>query len=186
MNKPIHVAITWQVKPGHEAGFQNALHEYLQESFSHTGVLGASMLAPMPNSPSPEIGILHTFASSRERDAFYASPLFRAWEERIKAMIAGEPVYREIHGLEVWFRPPQSPPAQWKMALLTWIAVWPVSMLAPAVLNPLIGSAVPQSVFAAAVAGGIVLVLTWVAMPLLIKVASGWLQPVPQPNKPKS
>lgn len=186
MNKPIHVAITWQVKPGHESEVQHALHEFLLKSFTHAGVQGVSMLFPMPVSPSSEIGGLLSFASFRERDAFYASLLFRTWEDRIKALIEGEPVYREMHRQEVWPNSPQNPPAQWKMALLTWIAVWPISTLAPAVLNPLIGSVVPQFAFAGAVAGVIVLVLTWVAMPLLVKVANGWLQPGPQSTKPMS
>ena len=38
----------------------------------------ASMLAPPPGSDSPEFGILRTFANEQERDAFYASALFKA------------------------------------------------------------------------------------------------------------
>ncbi len=35
-------------------------------------------------------------------------------------------------------------PQRWKMALLTWIAVWPVSMLVPAILKPVLGPNFPQ------------------------------------------
>lgn len=126
MNSAIHPAINLRIKPGRESEFQNALHEILRNCFANTGVLGARWLVPRPDSPSPETGILHTFASCRERHAFYASPLFRAWEERIKAIIGGKAPHRELHGLEVWFCSPEDPPAQWKRALLTWIAVWPV------------------------------------------------------------
>src|SRR5690242_2557425 len=165
MNEPIHVAITRKIKPGCEAEFQQALKEFFQSSFAHTGVQGASMLVPPPGSPSPEFGILRTFASARQRDDFYASPMFHAWEERIKPLTEGTPEYRELTGLEAWFRKPQNPPPRWKMALLTWIAVWPVSMAVPAALKPLIGQSVPSFIFAGAVAAGIVLVLTWGAMP---------------------
>ena len=177
MNEPIHVAITRKIKPGCEAEFQAALKEFFTTSFGHAGVQGASMLVPPPGSPSPEFGILRTFANTRERDDFYASPMFQAWEERIKPLIEGEAVYRDLNGLEAWFRSPHNPPPRWKMALLTWIAVWPVSMIVPMALNPLISQSVPKIVFAGAVAGGIVLVLTWVAMPLLVKLAKGWLHP---------
>jgi hypothetical protein len=34
---------------------------------------------------------------------------------------------------------------------------------------------VSNALFAGAVAGGIVLVLTWVAMPILVTLAKGWL-----------
>jgi antibiotic biosynthesis monooxygenase (ABM) superfamily enzyme len=128
MSAPVHVAITRRIKPGREAEFQAALQEFFKTSFAHTGVHGASMLVPPPGSTSPEFGILRTFANARQRDAFYASPMFQAWEERIQPLTEGTPEYRELTGLEAWFRNPRTPPPRWKMALLTWLAVWPVSM----------------------------------------------------------
>jgi antibiotic biosynthesis monooxygenase (ABM) superfamily enzyme len=175
MSQPIHVAITRKIKPGREAEFQAALQEFFQTSFAHIGVHGASMLVPPPGSPSPEFGILRTFANAQQRDDFYASPMFLAWEERIKPLTDGMPEYRELNGLEAWFRNPHNPPPRWKMALLTWIAVWPVSMAVPATLKPLIGQTVSNVVFAGTVAAGIVVVLTWIAMPLLVKVMKPWL-----------
>ena len=177
MNEAIHVAITRRIKPGCEAEFQQALKEFFQTSFAHRGVQGASMLVPPPGSSSHEYGILRTFASARERDDFYASPMFKSWEEKVQPLSEGEPVRRQLNGLEAWFRSPQNPPPRWKMALLTWVAVWPVSMAVPAALYPLIGQSVPNVLFAGAVAGGIVLVLTWAAMPILVTLAKGWLSP---------
>ena len=93
---PIHIAITRRVRPGCEAEFQRALQEFFQASFAHGGVLGASMLTPLPGSDSREYGILRTFASETERDAFYESPMFKAWEERARTLTEGEPVYRNF------------------------------------------------------------------------------------------
>jgi hypothetical protein len=46
---------------------------------------------------------------------------------------------------------------------------------------------VPNVIFAGAVAAGIVLALTWFAMPVLVKLARPWLQPenvpIPAQNK---
>jgi antibiotic biosynthesis monooxygenase (ABM) superfamily enzyme len=182
MNQSIHVAISRRIKPGHEAEFQAALREFFQTSFGQAGVRGASMLVPPPGSTSSEFGILRTFASEQEREDFYASPFFKAFDERVRPMTEGEPMHRELTGLEAWFRNAHNPPPIWKMALLTFIAVWPVSMIVPAVLTPLIGAKVPNVIFAGAVAGGIVLILTWVAMPILVKLAHGWLQPKRNPS----
>ncbi len=134
------------------------------------------MLTPAPGSPSNEFGILRTFSSQKERDAFYASDLFKCWLERIQPMVEGAPEYRQLTGLEAWFRGLNDPPT-WKMALLTWIAVWPVSMAVPAVLQPLIGQKVSDTIFAGVVAAGIVLVLTWIAMPVLVILVKPWLKP---------
>src|SRR5687768_3341412 len=113
---PIHVAITRRVRPGCEAEFQHALREFLQASFAHGGMLGASMLTPPPGLHSREYGILRTFADERERDEFYASPLFKSWKERAGPLTEGEPEYRQLHGLEAWFRSPNGHPPRWKMA----------------------------------------------------------------------
>jgi uncharacterized protein len=177
-NQPIHVAITRRIKPGCEAEFQEALREFFTTSFGQAGVRGASMLVPPPGSTSSEYGILRTFANERERDVFYASPLFQSWKERVRPLTEGEAVQRQLQGLEAWFRHPELPnPPQWKMALLTFIAVWPVSMAVPALLTPWIGTAVSPVIFAGAVAAGIVVILTWIAMPILVRQAREWLYP---------
>jgi len=178
MSEAIHVAITRRVRSGCEAEFQTALREFIQASFSHGGVLGAGMLVPPPGSDDREYGVLRTFQSEHERDEFYNSGVYKKWSERVKPLVEGAPVYRKLHGLEAWFHNPNQPnPPEWKMALLTFIAVWPVSMAVPALLHPLIGQRVTNVIFAGFVAAGIVLVLTWIAMPVLVKISRNWLRP---------
>src|SRR6266849_4369721 len=139
MNEHIHIAITRRVRPGCEVEFQQALREFIQASFAHSGVLGARMFVPLPGSDSREYGVLRTFHNEQERDDFYKSHLFKAWQERVKPLTEGEPVYRELHGLEVWFRNPGQPnPPQWKMALVTYIGVDVVTTLLLWVMGPLI------------------------------------------------
>jgi len=175
MSELIHVAIIRRVRPGCEAEFKRALLEFMQESFVQAGVYGANMIIPPPGTPSPEFGILRTFANEHEHVAFYESTVFKAWEDRIRHLIVGDPVHRRLNGLEAWFRSSSNPPPLWKMALLTWVAVWPVSMAVPAALTLLLGQSLPNVLFAGVVAAGIVVVLTWVAMPVLVKFASAWL-----------
>ena len=179
MNHPIHVAITRRVRPGREAEFQQALREFFQTSFAHDGVWGASMLTPPPASNSREFGILRTFANEAERDAFYKSPMFQAWEERARALTEGEPVHRQLHGLEAWFRSPQNPPPRWKMAFATYLGVVPVVMFLALTLGPLIQSwnfVLRNALFNAFVVAG----LTWVVMPLITRLLRPWLNPKSQ------
>lgn len=177
----VHIVVTRRVRPGCEVEFQEALREFFQSSLGHHGVLGASMIVPPPGSGSSEFGILRTFASEQDRDRFYASPLFKAWEERVAPLTEEGWTFRSLHGLEAWFRSPRRPPARWKMAVLTWVAVWPVSVGVRAAFWPALGGRLPSWLFTGVVAAGIVSVLTWGAMPLLVKAARGWLQPPSQP-----
>ncbi|HEY5704611.1 MAG TPA: antibiotic biosynthesis monooxygenase [Terrimicrobiaceae bacterium] len=178
MDEPIHIAITRRVRKSHVAEFERALAEFASRSLAEPGARGVHCLHPPPGSASTEYGILRSFATNADRDAFYDSPLYKNWLEQIEPMVEGEPAYRQLDGLEAWFRDPHSPmPPRWKMALLTWIAVWPVSMLVRAILAPLLGPNFPQVLGAGVTAAGIVVVLTWVAMPLLVKAAHVWLHP---------
>jgi len=180
MNQPVHIAITRRVRPGCEAEFQQALREFIQASFVHSGVLGAGMVVPPSGSDSREYGVLRTFHNEQDRDDFYKSPLFKAWQERVKPLTEGDPVYRKLHGLEAWFRNSGQPdPPQWKMALVTYIGVDVVTTLLLWALGPLIQDwpfLIRNSAFNVVV----VTCLTWLAMPLLTRVFRKWLQPEPE------
>ncbi|MGA3163253.1 MAG: antibiotic biosynthesis monooxygenase [Verrucomicrobiota bacterium] len=176
---PIHIAITRRVRPGCETAFQQALREFFQTSFAHGGVLGASMLTPPPGSDSREFGILRTFASETECDAFYESPMFKAWEERARTLTEGEPEYRQLHGLEAWFRSPHSPPPRWKMAVATLLGVYPVSLLIGIVLSPTLEE-LPLWLNLFVVSAIIVGLLTWAVMPFVTRLLHHWLNPPSQ------
>jgi antibiotic biosynthesis monooxygenase (ABM) superfamily enzyme len=181
---PIHIAITRRVRPGCEAEFQAALREFFRTSFAHGGVLGASMLTPPPASDSREFGILRTFANETERDAFYEWPMFKAWEELARTLTEGEPEHRQLHGLEAWFRSPHSPPPRWKMAMVTLLGVYPVSLLIGGLLSSTLKK-LPLLLNLLVVSAIIVSMLTWIVMPFLTRLLHGWLNP-PSPKKETS
>lgn len=193
MNEAVHVAITRRVREGQVEAFEAALTGFARDSLDAPGTRGVQFLYPPPGSGSREYGILRTFSSREARDAFYRSRMYLDWQERVQPMVEGPPECRDLHGLEAWFRDPVAPhPPRWKMALLSWLAVWPASMLVPSILAPALGPVLPRPLLAGVIAAGITATLTWVAMPLLVKVAHRWLHPsagaspVPPPAPPVS
>jgi uncharacterized protein len=176
MDEPIHIAITVRVRKPHVAEFERALTDYVRQSLAEPGSRGVQCLYPPPGSASTEYGLLRSFASAGERDAFYRSALFNDWLARIEPMVEGRSTRRELHGLEAWFRDGAGPmPPRWKMALLTWPAVWFASTLMRAIVAPALGPNVPQIVEAGCVTAGVVVTLTWVVMPLVVRAAHPWL-----------
>jgi antibiotic biosynthesis monooxygenase (ABM) superfamily enzyme len=175
-SQPIHVAITRRIKPGCEQEFQTALKEFFASSLAQTGVQGAAMLVPPPGSSSAEYGIIRSFASAGERDAFYTSSLYMEWKKRIAPLSEGEPKIRDLQGLEAFFRTSGSNmPPRWKMAIATYLGVLPVVMALALTLGPLIHSwsfVMNNIVFNACV----VVLLTWVVMPLITRALRGWLE----------
>ena len=171
---PIHIAITRRVKPGCETEFKEALREFFQSSFAHGGVLGVTMIVPPPGSDSREFGILRTFADEKERDAFYQSAMFKAWEKKAVTLTEGEAVDRELHGLEAWFRSSGGPPPRWKMAVATFLGVFPTATILSLTVGQMT-KAWPFLLGSTLFNVCMVALLTWVVMPLITRVLHHWL-----------
>ena len=181
MSNSVHMAITRRVRKDRAGEFERELVAFASASLADPRSRGVHLIYPTPDAEVPEYGILRSFESEAARDAFYSSDFYRNWTSKIEHLVEGDPVSRELSGLEAWFRGgPGGPPPRWKMAILTWVAVWPVSMGVPKIIVPLIGDSLPHVLRSGVVAAGIVSVLTWVAMPLLVKVARPWIHPKPQ------
>jgi antibiotic biosynthesis monooxygenase (ABM) superfamily enzyme len=178
--EPVAVLALRTVKPGLEVRFEAALHDFISQSLQTEGQLGVSVIRPVQESGSREYGILRRFRDSVSRDRFYESALFQQWESKVAALTEGEAKRQHLSGLETWFVLPGQraliPPPPWKMAVVTVLGVWPVSILVPWLLNPLMGG-MPLTLQALFVAVGIVILLTWVVMPVLVRILKPWLYP---------
>ncbi len=179
-HEPVTVAITRVVKPGCEEEFERALHDFVQRSLHLPGQLGVHILRPAPGSGSREYGIMRRFADAEARDAFYRLPLFEKWKEKVAGLVEGEPRYERLSGLETWFTLPGQraivPPPRWKMALVTLVAVYPLSM----VLSITVGNWIrhwPMLLSSLIFNACIVTGLTWFLMPLLTRLFKPWLYP---------
>jgi antibiotic biosynthesis monooxygenase (ABM) superfamily enzyme len=178
--EPITISTTRLVKPGYEEVFERELHEFVAASLMEPGQLGVHVLRPAPGSGSREYGILRKFSDAGSRDTFYSSQPFADWLKKVDQYCEGQPSYEEVSGLETWFTLPGGqaifPPPRWKMALVTLLAVYPVSMAVPIVLQPIQGNW-PFLIQALLNSAGIVVVLTWLVMPLLSRLFYRWLYP---------
>jgi antibiotic biosynthesis monooxygenase (ABM) superfamily enzyme len=87
--------------------------------------------------------------------------------------------------LEYWFETDGSKaPPRWKMAIITVLGVWPVSILVSSALSPLIGG-LPPVLQALMVSIGIVCLLTWIIMPVLVKLFGPLLKRAQPTGEPK-
>jgi antibiotic biosynthesis monooxygenase (ABM) superfamily enzyme len=117
------------------------------------------------------------FDTYQHLSAWQESDIRRELLKKAEPFREKEPSYRLESGLEYWFAPsgmPASPPP-WKMAIVTVLGVWPVSMLVPWLLNPFIGN-LSLPLQALIIAVGIVILLTWVVMPVLVRILRPWLE----------
>jgi antibiotic biosynthesis monooxygenase (ABM) superfamily enzyme len=178
--EPVTVAVTRIVKAGCEEEFERAIHDFVQRSLHLPGQLGVHILRPAPGSGSREYRILRRFASAEARDEFYRLPLFDGWKQKVAGLVEGEPRYEQLSGLETWFTLPGQraivPPPRWKMAIMTLLGVYPASLLLGVTVGNWIGGW-PISVSSLIIGALMVILLTWVLMPLLTRLFKAWLYP---------
>src|SRR4051812_14703892 len=171
----VHVAILRMVRPGREHDFERLVQEFFDQAARQPGVCGAYLIRPFAGVQSREYGILRSFASAEDRDRFYASDLYRRWNEAVAPFVEGPSRRQELHGMEAFFQHagPSAPP-RWKMAILTWIGVNPAvyvfSNAVPALTD------LPMLLNLLVVNAFVVASLAWVLMPALTKISAAWLQ----------
>jgi antibiotic biosynthesis monooxygenase (ABM) superfamily enzyme len=177
MSAPVHVAIIRTAKPGCEAAFEQALHEFVQKSLLLSGQMGVHIIRPAPGSGSRQYGIFRRFADRDSLIAFRASSEYLEWNQVVTGLTEGSARVEELCGLESWFTLPDQPLRalpQWKMAVATYFGVVPVTLFLAVAIGPLLRNwnfVLNNFVFKAFV----VALLTWVVMPLITRSMHGWL-----------
>jgi len=172
---PLTVVVTWRVRQGCEPEFEAWRHEISAAALKFPGHMGIAV--SLPGATKGEYVVVFRFDTCRHLRAWQESDIRRDLLKKAEPFRESEPSYHLESGLEYWFAPsgmPASPP-RWKMALVTVLGVWPVSMLVPWLLNPLIGRQ-PPALQALFMAVGIVIVLTWAVMPVLVRILRPWLE----------
>lgn len=173
----VHFAVTRQVKPGCEQAFEKALREFARESLGAPGTTGVHLIAPVPGTKGCEYGILRSFQDEEASQRFYDSELFRNWQVQVADMVVGDPVRRRLHGLEAFFRDTKhAPPPRWKMAIVTWMGVFPSVLVWSWLLHQVLDG-LPTFAVMAIVNVFVVVTLAWGLMPILTRLFAGWLRP---------
>jgi antibiotic biosynthesis monooxygenase (ABM) superfamily enzyme len=164
----VTVVVTWHVRPGREQEFDAWFRDVSAAALKFPGHLGLNVVHP--GDKGSEYVIVFRFDTDEHLRAWMESDVRREFLERAERFREDQPSYHVERGLEYWFETEgaQAPP-RWKMAIITVLGVWPVSILVSKALAPLIRTLPPilQALF---VSIGIVCLLTWVVMPLLVKL----------------
>ena len=170
-------SITRVVKLGLEAEFEKALHEFVQQSLHLPGQMGVHIMRPPSTGSSREYSIIRKFASRADYEVFLVSDLYEKWDERVKSLTEGEAKREELSGLESWFTLPGEglkPLPKWKMAAATFIGGFPTASILALTLAPLT-KGLPFIVSGIMFNAAMVILLTWVVMPLVTHLLHHWL-----------
>jgi uncharacterized protein len=174
--KSVTVVVSRRVFPGHEKDYDEWVRRLVAASAESPGSQGVTLLVPEPG----KSGLHHVLLR------FVDEKSMHIWETSyIRQKLSREAdefsrrVRQEATGLETWFSIPECPeleaPAPWKMAIVTFLAVFVLSI---AILRLLQWAIKDLNFYVESllVAALLVSILTWVVMPFLSRhVFRKWL-----------
>ncbi|MDB5179298.1 MAG: antibiotic biosynthesis monooxygenase [Patescibacteria group bacterium] len=173
--QPATVVYSWKVLPGKEAAFMNWFHGITKAATRWPGHLGVTTLRP-PEGQGTYHSILR-FDTEQHLTDWLNSDERKQWLNQLEGVAVAQ-ASSKATGLENWFDLPGSsitPPPKWKMVVVTFVAVYPLSLLLGAFVAPrLMG----VNIFVRSLLFPVVVpvVLTYFLMPFLTqRVFKSWL-----------
>lgn len=175
----VTVLVSRRVKPAHEAAFEQASEAMTAAARLFPGYLGGQLVRPDAQAEDEESNLYHTVF------AFDTPEHMQAWQtssvrtERLQAIAPhtlGSTRLREFSGLGHWFTTPASavhqPPPRWKVAVVTWLGIFPTVYLLFLIVAPLLASwaLLPRVMVITML---VVVLMTWMVAPRL----TTWLKP---------
>jgi len=139
---PVITTVTRRIKPGHEAAYEAFLAGISGAARTFPGYLGVEVFRPAPRG-SGEYRTVYRFDSAAYLHAWLDSAERAAWLQRAEPHVAGPMRTQVLTGLESWFtlptQPGVPPPPPYKMALVTWVIIFPLITLVVVATAPLLG-----------------------------------------------
>jgi antibiotic biosynthesis monooxygenase (ABM) superfamily enzyme len=171
--------VTRRVRPGHERFYEQFLEGIISAASEFPGHLGVEVFRPQ-SATGGEYHTVYRFDTEEHLRAWLDSDEHAAWLGRAEPHVIGPVRTSFVTGLETWFTLPDQPgaipPPRYKMALLTWITIFPLITVIVAVTGPLLED-LPPAARLAITTGLAVPLMTWVVMPRVTRLLRGWLYP---------
>jgi uncharacterized protein len=171
--------ISHVVRTGREQGYEEWFHGIAADARKFKGYLGVSTIRPQDHS-HPEYVVILKFDRYDNLKIWLESDVRREWIERLQPLIEKPEDIQTLTGLETWFslphQPLKSPPPRYKMALVTWLAVFVTLAILSRLLAPILAN-LPTLLSQLITSGLVVILLTYLIMPRLTKLFKPWLYP---------
>jgi antibiotic biosynthesis monooxygenase (ABM) superfamily enzyme len=180
-NEPVKIIIERRIRSGAEDKLTAWAERFVAAAARSGSLEGSSVLAP---AHSGSLLVLLRFASTNELERWQSSADYQALVDEADR-ISDSGAHSQVRtGMETWFTLPdspipQSPPPKWKMALTTWIGLFPMVVALGFLFRPFAMPALAAQAISTLIPTAM---LTWVVMPNLTRVLYGWLYKRSEPR----
>ncbi|MBD2257986.1 antibiotic biosynthesis monooxygenase [Pseudanabaena sp. FACHB-2040] len=176
-SQQVTAVISHIVRPGREEGYEKWFHGIATEARKFKGHLGVTAIRPHDHA-HPEYAVILRFDHYNNLKKWLESDVRHDWIERLQPLIEKSETIQTLTGLETWFSLPnkllRTPPPRYKMALVTWLAVFTTLAILSRLLAPLL-SRLPVLLNQLITTGLVVALLTYLIMPRLTRLFRKWL-----------
>lgn len=171
------IVVSHFVKQGKEEAFEAALKQVIGQAKTFEGYEGIQIIQPN-NKAENEYLLLVRFNNEHDYKRWEDSDIRKNWSEELKSFIHKESHVQYQESLEFWFSlsklPAPIPPTKWKMAVLTWMVIYPLILLLSTLagmfldfLHPFLRMLIISMILVAS--------MTYFLMPNITKVFAKWI-----------
>lgn len=172
--------ITHCVRPGKEDAYDRWLGKIGPICQAAPGILDWQIIRPIPGLTTTFTVILR-FDTSDHLRQWMDSEDRKSLIEQVRPLLVAGDDYIIKSGLDFWFIPPGANvkgPVRWKQFLITWSAIYPLVLLVPLGVVPLLSHlGLPHHPLLTplAISGTVVFLMVYVIMPRYTRLVRKWL-----------
>ncbi len=172
---PVTFIVSRAVKPGREAEYEAWVKGISAAALRFEGHLGVNVIRPGDQAHHEYVTIFR-FDTYEHMRVWEASTVRQEWLASVEPLVAGAAKVEVMTGLEYWFSTPDAPapPARHRQALLTLLAIYPLSTGLSLLLQPAL-SPLPLLLRNFIISALLVMLMTYVVMPRLTRLFARWL-----------
>jgi antibiotic biosynthesis monooxygenase (ABM) superfamily enzyme len=184
---PITLVISEIVKPDRIQEYERWATGISQAAQQYPGFISTDMIRPRDHD-HPEYVVVVKFDNYDHFRTWRSSATCQEWLSQAKDFLVDRTYQQQLSGLEMWFTlpasttQPVSPPAYYKQVIVGVLGVYPLILLADAVVgpflkgwHPLLGLLLSVTIVSA--------LLTYPVMPWITRLLSFWLYPKVQKKR---
>jgi len=174
------VVITHRLREHKLTEYESWLQEIAPLCKASLGYLDWHIVRPIPGL-SETYTIIIRFDTIEHLRGWMESPTRARLIEKVQHLFATGDDFFISSGLDFWFTPigaKAKVPIRWKQYLVTWSAIFPLALIVPLLVTPILQSlAFPSNRFTStlAVTGVVVFLMVYVVMPRYTRLLQRWL-----------
>lgn len=176
-SQPVTVVVRRTIQQGKEKNFEEWLKGATADLKKFPGYMDITLIRPPVGAPKLEYVLLIHFDNYDHLDAWENSAVRNEWMAKAKEWTVNLENQR-ITGLEFWFSLPEMPkalvPPRYKMAIVTALAIFPLSTLMNIFVLPRL-SGLPFLLRGVVITILLVVIMTYIVMPYMVRIFKKWL-----------